>query len=174
LRGFVKGWAMKIGIIADTHNHTACSQWALRQMQDQGITQFIHCGDVTTDKIVTLFTDLKGAFVFGNMDYNRRELEDAVAWLGTGSSIRYTQKLTLNGKRIAVCHGHEAGLLDEFIKSGLNDYVFHGHTHARRDEQIGRTRVINPGALSISRSGATPSMCILDLENGEAQFIEVP
>jgi putative phosphoesterase len=165
---------MKIGIIADTHNHTAYSQWALRQMQEQRITQFVHCGDVTTYQIVTVFAGLKGTFVFGNMDINHGELEDAVAWLDRGSSIRYTQKLTLAGKRIAVCHGHEAKLLDEFIKSGLNDYVFHGHTHARRDEQIGRTRVINPGALSISRSGATPSMCILDLENGEAQFIEVP
>jgi putative phosphoesterase len=164
---------MKIGIISDTHNHTANSQWALRQMQDQGIPQFIHCGDVTTYQIVTVFAGLKGIFVFGNMDHDRGELEDGVAWLGSGSSIRYTQKLTLAGKRIAVCHGHETRLLDEFVKSGLNDYVFHGHTHRRRDEQIGRTRVINPGAL-IASVGKSASMCILDLESGEAEFISVP
>ena len=27
------------------------------------------------------------------------------------------------------------------------DYILHGHTHCKRDERIGRCRVINPGAL---------------------------
>jgi predicted phosphodiesterase len=25
------------------------------------------------------------------------------------------------------------------------DYLLHGHTHVRRDERAGRTRIINPG-----------------------------
>ena len=47
-----------------------------------------------------------------------------------------------------------------------------GHTHRRRDQTIGRTRVINPGALGGVR-WQRRSFCILDLATGEARFVKL-
>ena len=73
-----------------------------------------------------------------------------------------------------------AGLADEvrtdvlgnLIASGEYAYVFHGHTHRRRDRMIGHTRVINPGALG-GRRTERRSFCILDLATGETRFVEL-
>jgi predicted phosphodiesterase len=36
--------------------------------------------------------------------------------------------------------------MEQALRDGA-DYLLHGHTHELRDERIGRTRMINPGAL---------------------------
>jgi hypothetical protein len=69
-------------------------------------------------------------------------------------------------------HGHREGELRRVISAGEYAYVFHGHTHRRRDEHIGPTRVISPGALGGMR-WQQRSFCILDLETDRVTFIEV-
>ena len=72
----------------------------------------------------------------------------------------------LAGKRILVIHGDDGYGLRMAIKSGEYDYVFTGHTHRVRDEKVGNTRVINPGALG----GAfyePRSIAYLDLETDQ-------
>ena len=65
----------------------------------------------------------------------------------------------------------ETGVLNSLITDGTYDYVFHGHTHIQRNQIIGRTRVINPGALGSSRyNGQT--LCVLNLETDQAEFPE--
>jgi len=63
-------------------------------------------------------------------------------------------------------------LLYHLVNSGEYAYVFHGHTHYRADWWAASTRVINPGALGGTKRESR-SICIIDLESGEAQFIEV-
>jgi predicted phosphodiesterase len=80
---------------------------------------------------------------------------------------------TIEGFRIALCRGDDMPLVNRWSKSGEFDYIFYGHSLRRTDSVIGKTRVINPGALGgpryQSRSG-----CLLDLVSGEAKLIEVP
>ncbi|MEJ2150393.1 MAG: metallophosphoesterase family protein [Chloroflexota bacterium] len=80
--------------------------------------------------------------------------------------------MELDGKRIAVCHGDDLAQLDEFIHSGIYHYVLHGHTHRRRDEMVGQTRVINPGALG-GRQAESRSICLLDLSTDDVRFEEI-
>jgi predicted phosphodiesterase len=58
------------------------------------------------------------------------------------------------------------------ISSGIYAYVFRGHSHTRLDQRIGATRVINPGSLGGKRP-QTRSICVLELPNGKAKFIEI-
>ena len=56
--------------------------------------------------------------------------------------------------------------------SGDYAYVLHGHTHYRADWWAASTRVLNPGALGGTKRESR-SVCILDLETGQARFIEI-
>ncbi len=49
--------------------------------------------------------------------------------------------------KIALLHGDDQKLLAKTIADGLHQLVCHGHTHVPRQEKIGHTLVLNPGAL---------------------------
>lgn len=72
------------------------------------------------------------------------------------------------GIRVAVTHGHWPGKIESFVKDGF-DYIFHGHTHRRRDEIIDSSRIIKPGALGGTQHEPR-SFCLLDLKTGHCQF----
>ena len=52
------------------------------------------------------------------------------------------------------------------LTSGQFDYIFYGHTHVKSDEMVGKTRVVNPGAIGGAHRG-TQGFIILDTETGE-------
>lgn len=162
---------MKIGILSDTHDALSNTKAALDYLREQGAAFIIHCGDLTSPEVVQLFEGWDVVFVWGNMDEDTTSLRNAVRRIGR-ASIGDTFTAHLGGAHLAACHGNDAAMLRRLIRSGLYDYVFHGHTHQRRDEQVGRTRVINPGALGGQHEGP-PSFCLLDLDNGEVTFVEL-
>jgi hypothetical protein len=51
------------------------------------------------------------------------------------------------------------------------DYLCHGHTHVVRDERIGQTRVINPGALF---RAARYTVALLDMAADRLEIVQVP
>jgi len=161
---------MRIGVLSDTHNDSEMTRRALDVLRERGVEQLIHCGDLTTPDIVALFEGWRVDFVYGNMDGPRGALRVVVEALD-GASIAETQLMYLSGKQIAVIHGHQEEQLSNLINDNY-DYVFHGHTHSRRDERIGRTRVINPGALGGTRREAR-SFCVIDLTSGSVEFVTV-
>jgi len=56
-------------------------------------------------------------------------------------------EFTLDGKRFFVIHGNFAEPLNRVLASGDYDYILRGHSHLFEDLRVGRTRLINPGAL---------------------------
>lgn len=137
---------MKIAILSDTHNQLARTGKALELARVRGAEMILHCGDIEDPPVVSLFAGWQAHFVFGNCDYDRVALADAIKDIGATLHPRYGH-LELQGKKIAFLHGHEERLLDDLVGSEAYDYLFHGHTHVAKDEKTGATRVINPGAL---------------------------
>jgi hypothetical protein len=162
---------MKIGIVADTHNNVENTQQAVDILKAEKVDRVIHCGDITTPQIIEVFTGMQAVFVFGNIDHSHADLMAKAKELMGMGSIGYSYTAVWEDLRIAVIHGDDSRL-DEMVHSGRYDYVFHGHTHQRRDERVGDTRVINPGALGGSKK-ETRSLCILNTETGEAVFHEI-
>lgn len=162
---------MRIGILSDTHDHVENTRRALEILRQEQVERLFHCGDVTSPEVVSLFEGWDVLFVRGNLD-RLDALEPAVVALGRQPFLGDEMTTTVTGRRIAILHGDDTERLRQVIASGEFDYVFHGHTHRRRDERIGRTRVINPGALGGVRHESR-SFCILDLETDELRFIEV-
>ena len=93
-----------------------------------------------------LLAGIPSAFVFGNTDWNRPALQQSaqargIQCLGSGG------ELLLDQKKIFVLHGDDAALKQRIIRAQGHDYLLQGHTHLVADGRVGRTRLINPGAL---------------------------
>jgi putative phosphoesterase len=144
---------------------------ALTTLQAEGATTILHCGDVCGPHMVRALAGFEVWIVQGNMDGDFKLTVAVEETLGPGR-LAWLQRLALDGASVAMLHGDNEEALQNLIVSGEYTYVLHGHTHRRRDQTVGRTRVINPGALG-GRRPQRYSFCILDLTTGETRFFEV-
>jgi putative phosphoesterase len=118
----------------------------VRALRERGAAFFIHCGDVCTPNLLDHLAGLPSAFVYGNCDWDRLALQRYAQSIDVPCYGAFAD-LELDGKRVAVLHGDDRTRLETVLHAQGHDYLFHGHTHVRRDERVGKTRVINPGAL---------------------------
>ncbi|NBC30670.1 MAG: YfcE family phosphodiesterase [Spirochaetes bacterium] len=161
---------MTIGIVSDTHRNAKRPQEAIATFHERGIMTVFHLGDVTTAKIVRLFDGFDAYFVYGNADRDLDALAEEVTSLFGEGRLAEWHELTLEGVSLALCHGHTRKL-HELSESGRYDIVLHGHTHKRRDEMVGSTRVINPGALG-GIKWQSRSYAVLELPSASLEVIE--
>jgi putative phosphoesterase len=160
---------MKIAILSDTHNQVDRVRRALDLLRPHRVSMVLHCGDIEDPPVVELFRGLDAHFVFGNCDHDQDALADKMEEVGATLHESFGH-LELEGKQIAFVHGDRERLLKELQQAGCYDYLFHGHTHVRKDQLAGRTRVINPGAL---QRALVKTFAVLDLACGELKTIEV-
>lgn len=138
---------MLIGIMSDSHGREGTVARALALFDTLGVEYVIHCGDVGGAEVFDHLVGRRCSFVWGNTDWPSGSLKRYLHTVGLPQPPDPPPlRLELEGKLILVFHGHEANFAPA-VESGEADYVLHGHTHAPRDERVGRTRLINPGAL---------------------------
>lgn|SRR5487761_1344525 len=160
---------MRIGVVSDTHGHVQYTLDAVRALESFDVELVIHCGDIGSPEIVSLFAPWPAHFVFGNVDHDRRGLQAAIQAAGKICHGRFGS-LELEGKKLAFLHGDDTELLGQASTSGEYDLVCHGHTHIARQAREGRTLVLNPGALY----RATPhSIAYVELPSLEVAMVTV-
>ena len=137
---------MLIGIVSDTHDHVTPYLVGLQRLRAMGAEYFIHCGDVGSEQILDLLAGFPTTFVWGNNDWDTLDLEAYAKQLQIHCAGRFAS-LTLDGKEIAVIHGDDETLKRKILAEQKHDYLLQGHTHVFKDVKIGKTRIINPGAL---------------------------
>jgi putative phosphoesterase len=142
---------------------------ALRALRDAGSEFFIHCGDIGDQSCIDLLAGLPSAFVFGNCDFDRARLARYAGSIDVPCYGNFGD-LTLGGKRVAVIHGDDARLKQRLLASQDYDYLCQGHTHVRADTRVGRTRVINPGAL---HRATVKTVATLDTATDRLTFLDV-
>jgi len=162
---------MRIGLLSDTHDDLENIRAAAATFRREGVHRLLHCGDVCGPGVVEALNGFEVTFAQGNMD-RMPGLALAVEALQGPDRLARCHLLVLDGLSVALLHGDDETLLHRLIHSRRHAYVFHGHTHRRADGRVGPTRVINPGALGGLRR-EPPSICILDLETGQARFVEI-
>ncbi len=160
---------MKIGLLSDSHGDLQITRRAVSKLREGGAEYLIHCGDVGGRAVLEAMMVLPTAFVLGNTDYNRAALLE-VARNGSMNADASMVRLLLDGRNLAVTHGDDEKLLRRLIDSQEYDFVFHGHTHKQRDERIGRTHVVNPGAL---HRAAIKTVALIDLGGDEVEFLNI-
>ena len=158
---------MRIGILSDTHNQADRTRQAVELLLAHEAEAIFHCGDFTDASILQLCAVKPCYFVLGNND-NPSALQQAAqgtlaVCLGWGGEV------TLDGKRIALTHGHRLGEFRRLLGT-QPDYLFTGHSHEIDDQREGPTRRINPGAL---HRASKYTVAVLDLSNDQLEFLEV-
>jgi len=138
---------VKIGIISDTHNKETWLNKALAILRSQGITRLVHCGDLTDFALCRHLRDFQVFYAFGNGDIASGAIALSLQQMNPESRADRALEFTLDGKRFFVIHGNFAEPLNRVLASGDYDYVLRGHSHLFEDRWVGRTRLINPGAL---------------------------
>lgn len=159
-----------IGIISDTHENLPVLRKAIPALKSFSPSLVLHCGDIVSPAVLDVLRELPMRFVFGNNDSDRGGLRKKAEELGFGA-IDDELVLTIGEKTLYIYHGTRAGLVETKADSQEYDYVIHGHTHRRRNERIGNTRVINPGAMF---NASLYSFATLDLDTDTVEFHEIP
>ncbi len=158
---------MKIGILSDSHDHETNLSKALDMMKEKKVDTIFHCGDFCAPYMTIMLdtTNLPVHIVFGNTDdrFSTTRLSDKSKNVTLHGEIG---EVELDGKKIAFTHF--PSFANAFAKAQEHDYVFHGHTHKKREEMIGNTKIINPGEI-VGRAGI-PSFAILDTKDSSVEF----
>ena len=162
---------MRLGVLSDSHDDLVNLEIALADYRRRGISQLIHCGDLISAATARLLAGFELIYVDGNMDRESAEIYRTLRELDPHNIALPTFEGEIAGVSIAVTHGDDPGELARVIRSGIHRFVFAGHTHRRRDETIGSTRVFNPGALG-GLQFESRSYSVVDLASGETETIE--
>jgi putative phosphoesterase len=175
---------MRIGVVSDTHDRTDMVAAALDVLRGRGVDMILHCGDIESPATVKLFAGTPTHFVFGNWDgypvAGRRprdqsgrdftHLRTAIAEIG-GTAHEPWGDIEVAGTKIAWVHGDNARLVSEIELMDYFDFLFYGHTHVAEQHRVGRTLVVNPGALFRAR----PKRCaVLSLPDRTVESVIVP
>ncbi len=150
---------MRIAVLSDTHGNVGSTTAAVRLLAQQNVAVVLHCGDIGSTAVIPFFSNWPAHFVFGNVDGNELQLAQAIDEAGQVCHGRFGA-LELAGRKIAILHSDDHDLFETTINSGEWDLVCYGHTHVAEKHSVGRTLVLNPGALY----RATPrTLAIVDL-----------
>jgi hypothetical protein len=163
---------VKIGLLSDTHNNLPNLISALETYRERGIQTVIHCGDLTDFDLVSHFDGFHLIYLTGNMDYASGTIQRRVTKLNAENFAGPVFRGKLDGVLVAATHSHIEGKVMELVQSDHFNWVFHGHTHQRRDEVIRGVRIVNPGALGGLKRGPR-TFCIVDLAEPDVEFITV-
>lgn len=161
---------MAIAIISDSHDNTQIVGEVLTRLDKIKPSHIFHCGDITTPDTLKLFAGRNMHFVLGNCDVHQRDVLNKAALEVGFSQIGRELEVTIEEKRFYMHHGDKEIIIDEMSGAQLYDYVLHGHTHLKRNEVLGRTRIVCPGALYRAERY---SYAILDHINDKIEFFEL-
>jgi|SRR3989338_8392176 len=158
-----------IGLISDTHENENAIKKAAAILKKNNVDFAVHCGDIISPPMLEHFKGLSMKFVFGNNDGERNGLNAKAKEFGF-EAITDEKEFEHKNKKFYAYHGTDSAKLDAAIKSNKYDYVLTGHTHVKRDEKIGKTRIINPGALFRIYPY---TIALLDVDKNKVEFIKI-
>lgn len=147
---------MIVGVISDTHDRLDSLAKGLAIFKREQVAMIIHCGDWVSPFTLEFFDGLIEDMsvpvysVFGNNPGDIvRVIEGNLKMKQPITIGRYmTQEVEIEGRKTVICHGQDRVVLKALIDSGNFDAVFTGHTHAVRNETVGKTLVFNPGSTA--------------------------
>ena len=161
---------VRIGVMSDSHGRIEITRRAVDTLVDRYAADLlIHLGDFETMAVIDELVGQQARLVFGNCDLDTDALrhhaecmsiavDHPLGWLSIGSDVT-----------VAFTHGHLPHVMQQALSERV-DWLLHGHTHETRDEQVGPTRIVNPGALF---RAARYTVALIEPVSGTVEFIEV-
>ena len=159
--------AERIGLLSDSHGRINTTRGAVQLLLQRGCGLLLHLGDLGSEEVVDELVGHNARLVLGNCDDS--SIGRYAAHVGVLND-HPAGRIEIATRVIVFTHGH----IEEPMRAALAEgaaYLLHGHSHELRDERIGRTRVINPGALH--RAGRYTA-AVLEPATGALDIVEVP
>lgn len=165
-------FAMRIGVISDTHDNLEAVRRAIRIFADRRVNLILHAGDWCAPFTMrTLVVDgCRVVGVYGNVDGERLMLRKVAEDMGY--TIEDFQSLELDGVRIALLHGTVEAVVEGLARSNLYNLIVRGHTHRFDVKKIDGTVIVNPGEACGYLSGRRTA-AIIDLPDIWVELIEL-
>ncbi len=157
-----------IGLLSDSHGRRKLTYRAIETLKAAGADVLIHLGDFETTQVIEALAGTVAHIVFGNCDWNMSEMTDYATRLGLQVDHPIGQ-IQVGTQILRFSHGDYPAAEPQAILDGVS-YYFHGHTHLCRDEMMGETRVINPGALC---RATRYTVATLNPQAGQVDFLPV-
>lgn len=163
---------MKLGIIADIHDHLDNLGRALATLHDDGAERLLCAGDLCAPFIVPQLAEAFAGpidVVLGNNDGDALLISRQAAQFDDVTLHGPFADLTVDDRRVFLVHYPE--LAYPIAASGWYDLVCFGHNHTAEIRQDGPTVLVNPGE-TMGRFGRV-SVAIYDTSSAEATHLEV-
>jgi hypothetical protein len=161
---------VKVGLLADTHDHVLRTREACSILNRAGVEAVIHAGDYCSPfavrELAALDAPLHG--ILGNNDGDVLQIARAFAEIGGRLESQWWEA-RLGGRRILVMH-EPRGVVD-VAAAGDWDLVVYGHTHERDERRVGGTLIVNPGE-ACGWLGGIASVAVWDSDTHEVRFHE--
>ncbi|MFX0182273.1 MAG: metallophosphoesterase [Candidatus Hodarchaeota archaeon] len=163
----------KIGIISDTHDNQIAIREAIKVFDEQNVSIIFHCGDFIAPFSVKKLLEYPLRMVFGNNDGEKR----IIRRMASNEKNCLLEEVILieeiEGKKIAMTHGHYNNILESALYSCSYDIVLSGHNHERMSETLPNgTLHVNPGEGGGWLKGSA-SVAVLDLESMNTTFFDI-
>ncbi|MDD5557245.1 MAG: metallophosphoesterase [bacterium] len=157
---------MKIGLIADSHEHMPVIARAVDLFNCEGVGVVLHAGDIISPITAREFRKLQAPMivVLGNNDGEKLFLKETFSPFAEIHERAWEGEL--GGRKILLIHAPDT--LPALERSGAYDVIVYGHTHAAEIRK-GRTLVVNPGECCGWITGR-PTVAILDTAAMEAEL----
>ena len=157
-----------LGLVSNSDGRAEAVADAVGVLAASGVETVIHCGDVGGRHVLDALAPAgSAAFVWGDRDKDRMVLLRHAHKLGVVCWGLFGE-LESDGKRIAVLHGDDKKILRHVLDEQQYDFVIVGHEMTVEDKTVGKTRVINPGAL---HGGPSRSAALLDPATGKVTIV---
>ena len=156
--------------MSDSHDNIHKVGSAVKFFNEINVSLVLHAGDFVSPFVPKWFKELRCKMigVFGNNENERSLLIERFKELG--HEIRgYFTIIKVEGRRIALLHGHERDLLEFVTNCNYFDFVIYGHTHEKEIRKIGNSLVINPGEVCGYLSGEA-TVAVLDVGKREVRI----
>lgn len=161
---------MRLGIISDTHGAIENTRRAVRMLESLEVDRVLHCGDIGSVEIIELLRPWPTDFVFGNCDYDRPALRQAMEEQSSHQCHEAFASLNFENVPIALLHSDDRSCFEKTISGDEYRLVCYGHTHKAALERVGETLVLNPGAIYRAKPH---SIAVVDLPRVEATLIDI-
>lgn len=161
---------MKLGVLADSHDHLDHLRRAVEAVVARGATALVHAGDFVAPFTIPVLgrPGLPVYGVFGNNDGERVGLKARFAEIG-GELHERPHEFVLGRHRVLVLH--EPFGLEGLAAAGTWSLVVYGHTH-QVDHRPGATPILNPGEVCGWLTGR-PTAAVADLEDGSVEILDL-
>ena len=168
----IKGEAMRIAVISDTHGSLSSVDRCILRAGD--VEGWLHLGDVRYDaRYLAEKTGRPVYSVYGNCDGGCGLACPEEVFPIPQTAPASERVVTINGVRVFICHGHNYDVdLAPFTLSYRARELdcgaaLYGHTHIASLEAYGGLLLLNPGSPSRPRAGRKPSFAILTVLEGK-------